>query len=108
MSLFDTGATGIAFIDVAMARHVCKVLQILFIPLAKPKLVRGFDGRPALDITHAIYFTLTVQGHSELLVPMLVIKLSQHLLILGKPWMQKHGLIIDMSCDKIPFWPGYC
>ena len=30
-SLLDTGATGIAFIDLAMARHVCKVLQISFI-----------------------------------------------------------------------------
>ena len=39
---------------------------------------------------------------------MLVTKLSQHLLILNKPWMQKHGLIIDMSCNKITFWPDYC
>ena len=87
---------------------MCKVLQILFISLAKPKPVRGFDGRPASDITHAIYFMLTVQSYSELLTPMLVTKLDQHLLILGKPWMQKHGLIIDISCNKITFWPSYC
>ena len=30
-SLLDTGATGIAFIDLAMARHVCDILQISFI-----------------------------------------------------------------------------
>ena len=59
-SLFDTGVTGIAFVDIAMTRHVCKVLQISFIPLAKPKPVRGFDGQPTPDITHAIYSTLTV------------------------------------------------
>ena len=29
--LLDIGATGIAFIDLAMACHVCEVLQIFFI-----------------------------------------------------------------------------
>ena len=22
--------------------------------------------------------------------------------------MQKHGVILDMSCDKLTFWPGHC
>ena len=30
-SLLDTGTTGITFIDLAIARHVCDVLQICFI-----------------------------------------------------------------------------
>ena len=30
-SLLDTGATGIVFIDLAMAHHVCNILQISFI-----------------------------------------------------------------------------
>ena len=59
-SLLDTEATGITFIDLAMAHHVCDVLQISFIQLAKPKPIRGFDGKPAPPITHAIYPTLTV------------------------------------------------
>ena len=59
-SLLDTGATGIAFIDLTMARHVCDILQISFIQLAKPKLIRKFDGKPAPSITQAIYLTLTV------------------------------------------------
>ena len=33
-ALLDTGATGIEFIDEAMARHVCEVLQISLIRLA--------------------------------------------------------------------------
>ena len=85
-SLLDTGATGIAFIDETMARHVCDVLKISFLPLAKSKPLKGFDGKPARrPITHAIYPTLTVQGHSELLAPMLVTSLGQHPIILGKP-----------------------
>ena len=84
-SLLNTRATGIAFIDLAIARHMCDVLQISLIQLAKLKLIRGFDGKPAPPITHAIYSTLTVQGHTKLLTPFLVMKLGQHPLILGKP-----------------------
>ena len=107
-SLLDTGATGVAFIDETMARHVCNVLKISFLPLARPKPLKGFDGKSARPITHAIYPTLTVQGHSELLAPMLVTSLGQHPIILEKPWMQKHSVILDMSCDKLTFWPGHC
>ena len=84
-SLLDTGATGVAFIDKAMARHVCNVLKISLLPLAKPKPLKGFDEKPARPITHAIYPTLTVQSHSKLLAPMLVTLLGQHPIILGKP-----------------------
>ena len=84
-SELDIEAIGVAFIDLAMARHVCDVLQISFIQLAKPKLIRGFDGKLAPPITHAIYPTLTVQGYTKLLVSFLITKLGQHPLILGKP-----------------------
>ena len=107
-SLLDTEATSIAFIDLKMARHVCNVLQISFIQLAKPKPIKEFNGKPAPLITYAIYLTLTVQVHTKLLTPFLITKLGQHLLILGKPWMQKHSVILDMSCDKLVFWPGHC
>ena len=107
-SLLDTGATGVAFIDETIARHVCDVLKISFLPLAKPKPLKGFDGKPARPITHAIYPTLTVQGYSKFLAPMLVTSLGQHPIILGKPWMRKHGVILDMSCNKLTFWPGHC
>ena len=75
-SLLDTETTGIAFIDLAMARHVCDVLQIFFIQLAKLKPIRKFDGKSASPITYAIYPTLTVQGHTEFLALFLITKLS--------------------------------
>ena len=102
-SLLDTNATGIAFIDKEIARNVCHALKILFIPLAKPKLLKKFNRKLAWPITYAIYPMLTVQSHFELLTPMLVISLGQHFIILGKPWMQKHGAILDMICDKLTF-----
>ena len=106
--LLDTGATGIALIDLEMARYVCDVLKISFIQLAKPKPIRGFDDKPASSITHAIYSTLTVQSHTKLLAPFLITKLGQHPLILDKPWMQKHNVILNMSCDKLTFGPEHC
>ena len=106
--LLNTGATGIAFIDLEMARHVCDVLKISFIQLAKPKPIREFNGKPVSLITYAIYLTLTVQGNTKSLAFFLITKLGQHLLILGKSWIWKHGVVLDMSCDKLAFWPRHC
>ena len=102
-SMLDTGVTGIVFIDTAMAHHVCDILQISFIQLAKLKPIRRFDSKLTPSITYAIYLTLTVQSHIKLLASFLITKLSWHILILGKPWMQKHRVILNMSCDKVTF-----
>ena len=51
---------------------------------------------------------LIVQSHIELLALFLITKLGQHPLILGKSWMRKYNAILDMSCDKLAFWPRYC
>ena len=106
-SLLNTETTGTTFIDLAMAYHVCDVLQISFIQLAKLKPIREFDGKPASLITYAIYPTLAVQSYTKLLALFLVTKLDQYLLILSKLWMQKHGVILDMSCNKFAFWPEH-
>ena len=107
-ALLDTGATGYSFIDPSMARRVCDKLQIEPIRLSKPKAIRDFDGKRAPDVTHAIYPTMTVQEHRETITPMLITKLGQHPIILGKPWMKKHGVILDMRNDRLSFWPGHC
>ena len=49
-----------------------------------------------------------MQGHIKLLAPFLITKLGQHPLIFGKLWMQKHSVILDISCDKLAFWPRHC
>ena len=106
-ALLDTGATGYSFVDPTMARRVCDKLQIEPIGLSKPKAIRGFDGKQAPNVTHAIYPTMTVQDHRETTTPMLITKLGQHQIILGKPWMKKHGVILDMQNDRLSFWPGH-
>ena len=84
-ALLDTGATGYSFVDPAMACRVCDKLGIEPIRLSKPKAIRGIDGKQALSVTHAIYPTMAVQDHRETTTPMLLTKLGQHQIILGKP-----------------------
>ena len=106
-ALVDTGATGYAFIDEMTAHIICENLGISPIPLSKPKPVKGFDGHLAKrPITHAIYPGLTVQDHSELTAPMLITPLEQHPIILGKPWLNRHRVVLDMKSDSLIFVPG--
>ena len=51
---------------------------------------------------------MTIQDHRELTTPMLITKLGQHQIILGKSWMKKHGVVLDMRNDRLSFWPGHC
>ena len=107
-TLADTCATGYGFIDEEFAETVCQNLEIEPQRLIKPKEIQGFDGRAAKPITHAIYPTLTVGTHTESLAPLLITKLGNHPMILGRPWMKKHGVIIDMTNNSLAFWPGHC
>ena len=94
-ALVDTGATGYAFIDKTTAHIICENLGINPIPLLRPKPIKGFDGHLATrPITHAIYPGLTVQDHSELTAPMLITPLGQYPIILGKPWLNQHGVVL--------------
>lgn len=82
--LLDTSAIGIAFIDEAITCTVCKKLEIFFIKLAKSKPFKKFDSRLVIPITHAIYPILTMQNYIKQLALMLMTKLGQYLIILGK------------------------
>ena len=95
----DIGATRYLFVNPAMVRRICDKLLIKPIRLSKPKAIQGFNGKQALDVTHAIYSIMTVQRRTELTTPMLITKLGQHQIILGKLWIKNHGVILDMKND---------
>ena len=83
---------------------VCDQLGLEPVPLSKPKSVRGFNGQLSkLQITHAIYPGLLVKKHRETTVPMLIADLGQHDIILGKPWMNRNQLLLNMKDDSIVF-----
>lgn len=74
--LLDTGATSIALINKKMVRYMYHVLKILFLLLAKPKLLKKFNKKPVQSITHVIYSILIIQSYYKLLVPMLMTLLN--------------------------------
>ena len=106
-ALLDTEATGYFFVDPSMARRVCDKLHIKPVRLSKSKAFRGFDGKPAPNVTHAFYPTMTILDHKETTTSMLITKLDQHQIIFGKPWMKKHDAVLDMRNDRLTFWPGH-
>jgi hypothetical protein len=107
-TLIDTGATGYGFIDERAAQDVCSALGIQPNPLLRPKPIRGFDGHLARPITYAIYPSLTIQSHSERTAPLLITRLGQHPMILGKTWLNTYGVLLDMLHDKLIFRPSRC
>ncbi len=103
-SLIDIGAAGYSFIDEVIAQIVCDQLQIELLTLTKAKPIREFDDHYAKKlITHAIYSNLTVQDHTIDTASMLITRLDQHQMILGKTWMNKTDLVIDMRTDFLRF-----
>ena len=76
--------------------------------MIKLKQIQGFDGRAAKPITHAIYPTLTIGTHHENFAYLLIRNLGNHPMILGRSWMKKHGVIIDMTNNFLAFWSGHC
>ena len=105
--LVDTCAIGYGFTDKKFVETVCKTLKIELQRLTKPKPIQGFDGNAAKPITHAIYPTLSVGNYTESLAPLLITKLGQRPMIPGRPWMKKHGVLLDIINDSITFSPGY-
>jgi len=84
-SLINIEAADYSFIDEVIAQIVCDQLQIESLTLIKAKSIREFDDHYAKKlITHVIYLNLTVQSHTIEIAFMLITRLNQHQMILGK------------------------
>ena len=104
-ALIDTGATGYAFIDQNLAHTIARTMNLLFMPLRKPKPIEAFDGIDRKPITHAIHLSLTVAGRTVHSAPLLIASLGKHDVIVGKPWMNQQGAVLDMRDDSVRFPP---
>lgn len=102
--LVDTGATGYAFIDRSLVPSICERLDIEPMSMSKPKRVRGFDGQLSpRPLTHCIHPNIVLKGHKELTAPMFITDLGPHAAILGKPWMNRFRIWLDMGTDSLWF-----
>ena len=108
-ALADTDATAWSFIDEKETQIVSEYLDIVSIPLLKPRCLSGFDGKiRKKPVTHVLYFHMRVGNHFELTVSMFITQLGNQHIILDKPWMNSHKVFLDMSDDQIIFLPGRC
>jgi hypothetical protein len=83
-AMIDNDCTDYSFIDTDVAHQVCEVLKISFLKLNKSREVKSYDERRSKNITHAIYFSMTIQNHTESSISMMITKLDQHSIILKK------------------------
>ena len=101
-SLIDIEAAEYSFINEVIAQIVYDQLQIKSLTLIKAKSIREFDNHYAKKlITHVIYSNLMIQDHTVNIASMLITQLEQHQMILGKTWMNKTDLVIDMQIDSL-------
>ena len=108
--LVDSGCTGAhTVINEALVPQLCEDLGLEPYKLPRSKPLRGLDGKLVdRPITHCLLPNLVIQDHDESTCPMLIAPLGQHDFILGKPWMNKHGVLLDCLRDKLLFQPGHC
>ena len=106
--LINTKATEGNFVDKVTVQMIEQIEQIKWIPLAQPRLVKGYNEQPGHTITYAIYPKLQVLDYIEDLCPLLITELGSHPLILGKAWMKRHGAVLDLSTESLIFYKDYC
>ena len=96
-------------IDEVLIKIICEQLQIAFIPLSAFRPLRGYNEQIAFkSITHVIYFTLKVNEHAEQTCSMLIVLLNNHRIIIGKSWMNRHEVILNILYDRIVFKSNRC
>ena len=66
--------------------------------------MKGFDGQPGRPATHAIILNLSIDGHQQQKIPMLVLDLGNHDLILGRKWLSYFDIWLDVQNQRL-LWP---
>ena len=70
--------------------------------------LEDFNGKSIIFIIHVIYSFFIVQNHREALMFMLIIKLSNHHLILNKFWINIHNILLNMQSNCLIFEFNRC
>lgn len=104
-ALIDCGATGFSFVDEEFARQH----NLPLVPLKEARSLEVIDGRPISsgDITHICKVPFMIDNHFEHL-PMFVTALGHYPLVLGIPWLRRHGPSIDFEANTLTFNSPRC
>jgi hypothetical protein len=86
-ALIDSRANGLVFIDSQYATDIAEFLDLPFIRLRNPCLVKGFNGQAGKAVTYMIVLNLGIDGRRQNQVLMLILDLGNHDIILGWKWI---------------------
>jgi hypothetical protein len=104
-ALGDSGAGGLIFIDEVYAARVCKHLNVSPIPLDQPVPVRGYNGAEGKPVTHLLVLNLSVDGHRQRNMPMLIVDLGgRNDMIIGRKWFEQFDVMLDLRRKRL-VWP---
>ena len=85
---------------------MAETLQIPVQKLERARPVCGFDGRATKPITDSITVPIQVGDHYAPLNVLYLANLGNVDLIIGKAWLQSHGVIINVHQGELSFKPG--
>jgi hypothetical protein len=83
-AMIDNECIDYSFINIDIERQVCEVLETNSLKLNKSRQMKNYAEKRSKNITHVIYFSMTIQNHTENSISMMIIKLDQHSIILRK------------------------
>lgn len=103
--LVDSGASAYSFID----KNFAQIHDLPLISIRAPRVLRGFDGQVARSgsITHVAQVNMDLNGHVETLF-MYVTELPHYPMVLGHPWLRRHGAIAHYSNNTLSLSSSYC
>ena len=106
--MIDNDSDDYEFIDFVIAYEICETLECASVKLIKYRMTKKYDERTNSFITHVIYFKMKINLHIENFVALMITFLINHSVILRRPWMIKHEIIIDVAVkqydEKIMKW----
>ena len=98
--MIDSGSDDYEFIDFVIAHEICETFECAPVELIKYRMAKEYDGRTDSFIIHVIYFRMKIGPHTENLAALMITFLVNHSVILGRPWMIKHEIIIDVAVKQ--------
>jgi predicted aspartyl protease len=92
-ALVDTGANGFLFIDSLFFSKIRSFISLEVIPLKRPLLAAGYDGKSTAAITDITLLTLTVDRRRFVNTPALILPLGRHEMIIGREWLSVFNIL---------------
>jgi hypothetical protein len=83
-AMIDNNYTDYLFVNSAIVRRICEALNISSVKLNKTRKIKKYDERMSDSIIYVIYSRMIIKDHVKSFIFLLIIKLSQHDIILEK------------------------